>query len=35
MEEKDEGRKADMEMTMSFSLSFASINIEKANKCYE
>lgn len=35
MEEKDEGRKADMEMTLSFSLSFASINIEKANKCYE
>jgi hypothetical protein len=35
LEETDEGRKADMEMTLSFSLSFASINIEKANKCYE
>jgi hypothetical protein len=35
MEVTDEGRKADMEMTLSFSLSFASINIERANKCYE
>jgi hypothetical protein len=35
MEEKDENRKADMEMTLSFSLSFSAINIERANKCYE
>jgi len=35
MEEKDEKRKADMEMTLSFSLSFSSININKANNCYK
>ena len=35
MEAKDEKRKADMEMTLSFSLSFATLNIEKANKCYK
>ncbi len=35
MQEKDETRKADMEMTLSFSLSFSSINIERANHCYE
>jgi hypothetical protein len=35
MEAKDEKRKADMDMTLSFSLSFASINIQKANKCYK
>ena len=35
MAEKDENRKADMEMTLSFSLSFSAINIERANKCYE
>jgi hypothetical protein len=35
MEAKDENRKADMEMTLAFSLSFSSLNIEKANKCYE
>ncbi len=35
MEEKDERRKADMEMVLSFSLSYSLINIERANKCYE
>jgi hypothetical protein len=35
METEDETRKADMDMTLSFSLSFASINIQKANKCYK
>ena len=35
MAEKDEIRKADMEMALSFSLSFAAINIERAGKCYE
>ncbi len=35
IEETDENRKADMEMTLSFSLSFAAISIERANKCYE
>ena len=35
MEEKDEKRKADMEMALSFSLSFSAINIEKANQCYQ
>lgn len=35
MQEMDENRKADMEMTLSFSLSFSSINIERANHCYE
>jgi hypothetical protein len=35
MEETDAKRKADMEMTLSFSLSFSSINLEKANKCYK
>lgn len=34
MEAKDEKRKEDMEMTLSFSLSFSALNIEKANKCY-
>jgi hypothetical protein len=34
-EEKDPSRRADMEMTLSFSLSFSAINIERANKCYE
>ena len=32
--EKDPKRKADMEMTMSFSLSFAAIEMEKASQCY-
>ena len=32
---QDEARKADMEMTLSFSMSFSAINIERANKCYE
>jgi len=35
IEEKDEARKSDMEMTLSFSLSFSAINIERANKCYQ
>ncbi len=30
----DEKRKQDMDMTYSFSISFASLNIEKANNCY-
>jgi hypothetical protein len=34
MQENDENRKADLDMTLSFSLSFSSINIERANKCY-
>ena len=34
-EEKDPKRKEDMEMTLSFSLSFSALNIEKANKCYQ
>lgn len=33
--EKDVRRKEDMEMTLSFSLSFSRLNIEKANKCYQ
>lgn len=35
MEAKDQSKKADMEMTLSFSLSFSSINIQKANNCYK
>jgi hypothetical protein len=35
MEAKDEKRKADMEMTLSFSMAFSAISIQKANKCYE
>jgi len=31
----DEKKKQDMDMTFSFSISFASLSIEKANKCYE
>ena len=34
-EEKDVKRKEDMDMTLSFSLSFSALNIEKANKCYQ
>ena len=34
-EEQDVKRKEDMEMTLSFSLSFSALNIEKANKCYQ
>jgi len=33
--EKDVRRKEDMEVTLSFSLSFSRLNIEKANKCYQ
>jgi len=35
MESKDAIRKADMDLTLSFSLSFAALNIEKANNCYK
>ena len=35
LETEDEKRKQDMEMTYSFSLSFATLNIEKANNCYK
>lgn len=31
---RDEKRKVDMEMTMSFSLSFSALNINKAHNCY-
>ena len=34
-EANDEKKKADMDLTLSFSLSFASINIQKANNCYK
>ncbi len=34
-EVKDAKRKEDMEMTLSFSLSFSALNIKKANKCYQ
>ena len=33
--EQDLKKKEEMEMTLSFSLSFSALNIEKANKCYE
>ena len=35
LETDDDKRKQDMEMTYSFSLSFATLNIEKANNCYK
>jgi hypothetical protein len=35
LDERNETRKADMELTLSFSLSFAALNIEKANKCFK
>jgi hypothetical protein len=35
LEAKDEKRKADMDLTLSFSLSFSSINIQKANNCFK
>lgn len=35
LQTQDERRKADLEMTIAFSLSFSAINIERANKCYE
>ena len=35
LETHDQKRKQDMEMTYSFSLSFATLNIEKANECYK
>ena len=34
MTEKDLKRKADLDMTMSFSLSFAALEIEKASQCF-
>ena len=33
--EADIKRKEEMEMTLSFSLSFSALNIKKASKCYE
>ena len=35
LETEDDKRKQDMEMTYSFSISFATLNIEKANNCYK
>ena len=35
LETSDDKRKQEMEMTFSFSLSFAMLNIEKANNCYK
>lgn len=35
MEAEDENRKADMEMALSFSLSFSAISLQRANKCYD
>ncbi len=32
---EDDKRKQDMDMTFSFSLSFATLNIERANNCYK
>ena len=32
---EDEKRKQDMDLTLAFSLSFAALNIEKANSCFE
>ena len=32
--EKNENRKADLEMALSFSMSFSAINIKRANNCY-
>jgi hypothetical protein len=32
---QDLKRKEEMEMTLSFSLSFSALNIKKASKCYE
>ena len=34
LETDDAKREQDMDMTFSFSISFASLNIEKANNCY-
>ena len=34
LEATDEKKKAEMEMTLAFSLSFSTLNIEKANNCY-
>jgi hypothetical protein len=31
---KEENRKADLEMALTFSLSFSAINVERAKKCY-
>jgi hypothetical protein len=35
LETDDDKRKQDMEMAYSFSISFATLNIEKANNCYK
>jgi hypothetical protein len=34
LEASDEKRKQDMDMTFAFSVSFATLSIEKANNCY-
>lgn len=33
--EQNEARKADMELTLAFSLSFGALNIEKATNCFK
>jgi hypothetical protein len=35
LDETDEKKKADMNMTLAFSLSFASLHIKKANDCFK
>ena len=35
LETTDEKRKEDMDMTLSFSLSFSALNIQKATNCYK
>ena len=35
MDETDVTMKEDMDLTLSFSLSFAALSIEKANQCYK
>ena len=34
-EAKDEKRKTDMEITLSFTLGYASVNLAKANECFK
>jgi hypothetical protein len=34
MEATDEERRADMDLTMSFSISFGAVSIQKANTCF-
>jgi hypothetical protein len=33
--EQDVKKKEEMELALSFSISFSALNIKKANKCYE